>query len=302
MSDAKVVLVSGANTGIGKVTAMELARKGMTVIMAGRSEERTRQALTEIQQATGNDRIYFLKLDLSSLASIKACSDEFHKRFNRLDILINNAGMFSTEEGKFEKTQDNYEMVFQVNHLGHFLLTLLLLDVIEESTPARIINVASAAHMYGARTRGIDLNLATQQDPHANFLALYSHAKRCNMLYSNYLARQLQDKQIFVNCIHPGFINSEISRNLPKTKHLLSYLFRFLFTFFSCSPERGAQTTLYVAQSPDIETKKYTGRYFVPPGRLASPSSIILDETAQKKVWDFSIEACRAYLPKSYLQ
>jgi NAD(P)-dependent dehydrogenase (short-subunit alcohol dehydrogenase family) len=302
MTDRKVVLISGANTGIGKVTAMELARKGMTIVMAGRSEERNYQAIAEIKQATGNDRIHFLKLDLSSLASVKACSDEFHRQFNRLDILINNAGMFSTEEGKFERTQDNFEQLFQVNHLGHFLLTLLLLDVIEKSTPARIINVSSSAHMYGARSMGVNLNLATQQESHANFLTLYAHAKRCNLLCSNYLARQLQDKPIFVNCLHPGFINSEISRNLSKSKHLLSYLFRFLFKFFSSSPEQGAQTTLYVAQSSDIEEKKYTGRYFVPPGRLATPSSIALNETAQKKIWDFSIEACRAYLPNSYLQ
>lgn len=301
MIESKLVLITGANTGIGKVTALELAKKGMTIILACRNEEKTRPVIEELKQISGNDRIHFIKVDLSSLASVKSCADEFILRFDRLDILINNAGMLSSENGDFNQTQDNYEITFQVNYLSHFLLTLLLLDLITKSgVPARIINVSSNAHEFCARGHGLDLTL-TNQKSEENFFSLYAHSKLCNILFSNILAKKLQEKSIYVNSLHPGVVKTEIGRNLSQSKAwVVSYVFRVFLKFFTCTPEKGARTSVYVASSPDIEEKKLTGDYFVPPGKLSKSHAITQDEILQKKLWDFSMEACKSYLPASF--
>jgi NAD(P)-dependent dehydrogenase (short-subunit alcohol dehydrogenase family) len=296
MNSSKVVFITGASCGIGKVTALELAKAKMTVILACRNEEKTRPVLEEIQKLSGNERVYFIKLDLASFASIVSCVDEFKVRFKRLDILINNAGMLSTDTGKFTRTEDNYEMVFQVNYLGHFLLTLLLLDVIKNSTPARIINVSSSAHLYTSRSFDEDLKFVNE-DRGESFHIIYGRTKLYNILFSNYLAKKLMDQNIFVNSLHPGVVKTEIVRNLPKVQSFMSYFFQIFLRIFSCNPVKGAQTTLFVALSPDIEEKQLTGRYFVPPGKLGSPNAATLNEQIQQKMWDFSMEACRDYLP-----
>jgi NAD(P)-dependent dehydrogenase (short-subunit alcohol dehydrogenase family) len=296
MSHHQVVLITGANTGIGKVVALELAKKDMTVVLACRNEEQTQRVIEEIQRESGNQKIYFLKLDLTSLASVQSCANEFRSRFTHLHILINNAGILSTDDGNFQVTKDQHEMIFQVNYLGHFLLTLLLLDIIERSEPARIINVSSKAHIYGVYHRGTDptkLKDATESD----FYTLYGYSKLCNILFSNYLAKKLAHKRIFVNSLHPGIIKTNITRNLDKSKsRLLSLLFRFVSNVFSSTPEKGAQTTLFIALSPTIEEQPLTGHYFIPPGKISSPSSYAKDEELQKQLWDFSVKACEGYL------
>src|SRR5581483_7870588 len=204
----KVCIVTGANSGIGRITALELARLGAQVVMVCRDRARGEAALAEIKQATGNNQVELMLCDLSSQADIRRFADEFKATHARLDVLVNNAGVY---QRKRATTVDGLEATFAVNHLGYFLLTNLLLDVLKQSAPSRIINVASGAHASG-HINFDDL----QGERQYKGVRAYCHSKLANILFTLELARRLAGTGITANSLHPGAVATGIFRALPK--------------------------------------------------------------------------------------
>jgi retinol dehydrogenase-12 len=247
MSDAtRVALVTGANTGIGRATAMELARQGLRVFVACRSAEKGKAAVDAIRAATGSDRVELLALDLGSLASVRRAADAFVATGLPLHLLINNAGV----AGQRGITSDGFELHFGTNHLGHFLLTALLRDRLVASAPARIVNVASKAHFDA---RGIDWSVLERSTPSFTGLQEYAVSKLCNVLFTQELARRLAGTGVTVYALHPGVVASDAWRRIP-------WPIRPLVTRNMISNEDGAKTTLHCALSE--EAGRETGLYY----------------------------------------
>ena len=244
----KVILISGGTGGIGRETALALAKMGAQITLIGRNPTKAVQTAEMIRQESGNQAIDFLVGDLSSQADIRRIADEFRARHNRLDVLINNAGAVFLNP---QKSVDGIGMTFALNHLNYFLLTNLLLDLIKASAPARIINVSSAAHI-GGKMNFDDL----QVDEGFGGWKAYSQSKLANILFTYELARRLEGTGVTVNALHPGFVatNFGISNG-----GLFGPLFK-LVQFAAISPEEGAQTTIYLASSRDVQS--VTGQYF----------------------------------------
>ncbi len=230
----RVALVTGANTGIGLVTARELARRGAQVFVACRSLERTRPAMEKIHAETGQD-VQFLPLELGDFDSIRACAREFLASGKPLHLLINNAGL----AGARGMTKSGFELAFGVNHVGHFLLTDLLLPRIRASAPARIVTVASRAHR---RTAGIDWD-DVRRPTRGTGVRAYQVSKLANVLFSAELGRRLQGSGVHTYSLHPGVVATEVWREVP------AWLFPLLRLRGMISPEEGARTTLYCATS-----------------------------------------------------
>jgi len=268
-----VHLVTGANAGIGKETARGLAATGATMIFLCRSEERARAAMDEIATDTGNDDLHLVLCDLSRQAEIRAAAEEITERFDRLDVLVNNAGVYLTD---FVLTVDQLEKTWAVNHLGYFLLTHLLLDLLKASAPARIVNVASDAH----RDASINFdNLNGEQG--YNWYNAYGQSKLANILFTRELARRLEGTGVTANAMHPGVVASEIwNRN----GDWVSWVVR-LFTPFFRSPEKGAETAVYLATSPEVAG--VSGRYFK-DCREKRPAKAAQDETVAQRLWEVS--------------
>jgi len=263
----KVCIVTGANSGIGKVTALELARMGAHVVMVCRDRARGEAALAEIKQATGNDQLELMLCDLSSQADIRRFADEFKATHTRLDVLVNNAGVYLR---KRQTTVDKLEATFAINHLGYFLLTNLLLDLLKQSAPSRIVNVSSGAHASG-HINFDDL----QGEKSYSGVKAYCNSKLANILFTRELARQLAGTQVTANCLHPGAVATGIFRSLPRPLEAIIKL-------VTMSPEKGAQTTIYLASSPAVET--VTGKYFVKCAE-ARPSAEAQDDQVARRLW-----------------
>ncbi|WP_436699629.1 SDR family oxidoreductase [Nocardioides sp. BYT-33-1] len=263
-------LVTGANTGIGKETVRALAGRGARVVLAGRSEERTRAAIREIAAGTGNTDLDFLPLDLGDLASVRAAARTFLASGERLDVLINNAGL----AGKRGMSASGFELAFGTNHVGPFLLTELLRDHIAATGPGRIVNVASTGHY---RAKGIDW--AAVRRPSATRTAFdeYCVSKLANVLHARELGRRLQGTGVTTYALHPGAIASDVWREVP-------FGVRHVMKRFMKSPEEGAVTSLYCATSPDVAHD--TGRYY-DDRREKEPSRIVTDELAAE-LWERS--------------
>jgi NAD(P)-dependent dehydrogenase (short-subunit alcohol dehydrogenase family) len=244
--DSQTFLITGANTGIGRATTAELARRGATVFVAGRSAEKTTAAIREITAATGNDKLSFLPLDLGDLDSVRACAETFLTEDRPLHVLINNAGL----AGQRGMTQSGFELAFGTNHIGPFLLTNLLLDRLRASAPARIVNVASDAH-YGAR--GIDWEAVRQPTRTRTAFAEYGVSKLANVLHAQELARRLDGDGVTTHSLHPGVVASDVWRRVP-------WPIRPLMKLRMRSTQEGAQTSLYCATSPDVAAQ--TGLYY----------------------------------------
>lgn len=245
----KVVIITGSNTGIGKAAAHELAKRGGKIYFACRDEERGMKALNEIKNATKNEELYFLKLDLGSLQSVRDFSKKFHELESRLDILINNAGVFSP----LNRTSDGFEMNFGVNHLGHFLLTNLLLDLLKASAPSRIIVVSSSMHNIGTINKD-DIN--SERSFGGSFKG-YANSKLCNVLFMRELSKRLQGTGVICNALCPGPVNTEAMRYLnPVLKFILETGKRW----FHNTPEVGCQSTVMLAVEPSISEE--TGFYY----------------------------------------
>jgi NAD(P)-dependent dehydrogenase (short-subunit alcohol dehydrogenase family) len=271
----KTVLVTGATDGIGKETARRLAERGARVFIAGRNAEKGAAAVRDIATNTGTDQAEFLQADLSVQADVRGLAKAVKQRTNRLDVLVNNAGviMFRREE-----TRDGIEMTFGLNHLNYFLLTHELLDLLKASAPARIVSVASIAH-----SRAIldfdDLQLSR------GFGAwkAYSRSKLANIMFTYALARRLEGTAVTANCLHPGFVSSHFGQNggfLARTGMALAMRFGN-----AISVAQGAQTSVYLASAPEVSSQ--SGLYF-DEGKAVKSNHASYDRHAQEKLWDIS--------------
>ncbi|XP_044231882.1 dehydrogenase/reductase SDR family member 13-like [Thunnus albacares] len=280
----KTVIVTGANTGIGKTTALDLARRGARVILACRDRRRAEAAVQEIIRESGNSQVIFMQLDLASLKSVRSFAENFLQSESRLDLLINNAGLMNSG-----KTEDGFGMIFGVNHLGHFLLTVLLLDRLKASGPSRVVTVASKAFEMGK----LDFNrLTTHRDLASgsnNFRLFkkYSSSKLCNILFTYELAKRLQGTDVTCYSLHPGVINTEIGRYTGFWWRLCQAPISFLFFV---DAESGAQTTLHCALEQGIE--HLSGHYFTHCAPLLNIEAKARDDAAAKKLWELSESFC----------
>jgi retinol dehydrogenase-12 len=242
----RTVVVTGANTGIGLATASALAGQGWRVFVACRSEGKGAAAVASIKAATGNDAVFLLMLDLADLASVRTCAAEFLARGEALHVLINNAGV----GGRRGLTKQGFELMFGVNHLGHFLLTELLLERLTSSGPARVVTVASDAH-YSAP--GIDWDALRRPARGITGLGEYAVSKLCNVLFSQELARRTEGTGVHAYALHPGVVASDIWRRVP-------WPVRPLVTRRMLTVDQGAQTSLYCATSPSVAGD--SGRFY----------------------------------------
>ncbi len=270
----RVCLVTGANTGIGKVTALELARAGAHVVMACRSKDKAQAAMDEIREDVPNAELTFLALDLGSLASVRSSAARFVGLDLPLHVLINNAGL----AGVRGETEDGFEITFGVNHLGHFLFTELLLHKLEASERPRVVIVASRAH---ARCKGIDFDALTKPTSTTTGFPEYEVSKLANVLHGNELARRLtaRGSKICVYSLHPGVVASDIWRRVP-------WPFRSVMKWFMITNEEGALTTLHCASAAHVEGE--TGKYY-DERKVVPCSKIASDETLAAELWTRSV-------------
>jgi NAD(P)-dependent dehydrogenase (short-subunit alcohol dehydrogenase family) len=270
----KTIVITGGNSGIGRATSVELAKQGAQLVLACRDPQAAEPVAQEIRKESGNENVVVRELDLASLASVRRFAASFLEEFDRLDVLINNAGVFPSE---LRKTEEGFEEQFGVNHLGHFLLTNLLRERLEASAPSRVVNVSSMMH---ARAEVDFDNLRGEKGYSA--MAAYGQSKLCNILFSNELARRLAGTGVTSNALHPGSISTNITRNSPA-------VMRFFTKLFFSSPEKGAKTSVYLATDPALEP--VSGKYF-DASKEKEPSAVALDEAVQSRLWDESAAFC----------
>jgi retinol dehydrogenase-12 len=280
----KTILVTGATAGIGQVTARALAHLGAQVVLLGRNEARCQATVEIIQQANpGGMREAFppqyLVADLSDMTQVRRVAQEFLQRFARLDVLVNNAGGFFLNR---QLTADGYEMTFALNHLSYFLLTHLLLELIQktaaEQGEARIVNVASDSHR-GARINFDDL----QGERSYSSFAAYGQSKLANVLFTFELDRRLQGTSITANALHPGFVSTQMGNN----NGLLARWAMKIAHLFALSPEEGALTSIYLASSPEV--KGLRGQYFT-SRQPVSADPAAYDRKTAERLWQVSEE------------
>ncbi|XP_059390441.1 retinol dehydrogenase 12-like [Carassius carassius] len=273
--DDKTVIITGANTGIGKETVRDLAKRGARVIMACRDLEKAEEARKELMEDSGNQDIVANKLDLSDTKSIREFAELINKEEKQVNILINNAGIMMCP---YSKTADGFEMQFGVNHLGHFLLTYLLLDLLKKSAPSRIINVASVAHTWGSIHLD-DINSEKGYSPRR----AYGQSKLANILCTRSLAKRLQGSGVTVYSLHPGVVQSELFRNLSKPVQIAVKV----FSPFTKTTIQGAQTTIYCAVEPKLDNE--SGGYYSDCAPALCSREALDDEMAQK-LWELSCQ------------
>ncbi len=277
----KIVLVTGATNGIGFEAAKTLAGMGATVVGVGRNPQRCTDAAAEITRATGNAQVEFLVADLAVQAQVRQVADEFKRKYDRLDVLLNNAGAYFN---KREVSADGIEMTWALNHLNYFLLTDALLDVLKASAPARIVNVSSAAHT-GAR--GINFEDVEFKAGYSGWGA-YAHSKLANILFTYELARRLRNTGVATNALHPGFVATGFGHN---NGGLMRTGMSIVQKIVAKKPERGAQTSIYLASSPEVEG--VTGKYFSDSKETKS-SAASYDVAAQQRLWQLSEQMIKA--------
>jgi len=271
--EGKICIITGANSGIGKATAIGLAKMNATLVMLCRDKERGESAQKEIIDFTGNNNVDLFLCDLSSQKEIRKFAIEFKEKYKNLHVLINNAGVMLSKK---DLSVDGFEMNFAVNHLAPFLLTNLLLDLLKKSAPSRIINVGSAAHRMGK----IDFEDLQRENKKGRLMGLYGSSKLAMTLVSYELSRKLEGSNVTVNVIHPGFINTNLGRDRSSTSK------GFASKFFK-SPEIGAETSIFLASSPEVEG--ITGKYFTKKKEKSSSKKSYNEEYA-KRLWEISLE------------
>lgn len=275
--EGKTVVITGANTGIGKETAVDLAARGARVIIGCRNLEKGTEALKEIQDRSGNRNVFLEKLDLASLESVRTFADKILNSEPRLDILINNAGVMACP---YQKTQDGFEMQFGVNHLGHFLLTLLLLDRLKSSQPSRIINVSSSAHRMG--TGKIKFDDIHHEKSYSSWGA-YFDSKLANVLFTRELSKHLEGTHVTANSLHPGAVTTELQRHSILSSPIMYPLRWYMFK----TAEQGAQTSIYCAVAEEMEG--VSGKY-LRDCHIVEESKGAQDDAAAKKLWEVSLQ------------
>lgn len=269
--DGKICLVTGGNAGIGKATALGLAQLGATVVIVARARERGETAVADIQRAAERTDVGLLLADLSSQEQIRQLAEEFGREYGRLDVLVNNAGIIPQSR---QLSEDGLEMQFAVNHMAYFLLTHLLLDMLKNSTPSRIINVSSMVH--GWSTLDFD---DLQNEKSYQPTRVYAQTKLMNVLFTYELARRLAGSGVTANCLHPGVIGTRLNAH---------YAGRIQSGDASLSElMRGAATSIYLASSPEVAD--VTGRYFVDSEERRS-TAVSYDEAIAQKLWEISVD------------
>ncbi|XP_038075806.1 retinol dehydrogenase 12-like [Patiria miniata] len=283
--DGKTVLITGANTGLGKETARDLARRGARVIVACRDIAKAEEAVADIRKDTGSDNLVVVKLDLASLASVRECAKKIKAEEPRLNILINNAGIMMCPEWK---TEDGFEMQFGVNHLGHFLLTNLLLDLIKSSAPARIVNVSSIGHELFGKMWWDDINMRANYDP----MAAYGQSKLANVLFTRELGKRLKGTGVTTYVLHPGNVYTNLIQYMMdgvtfRWRIMAWVMSTPLGRFMTKTPVQGAQTSIYCAVAEELA--ETTGLYFSDCAP-AKASKLAMDDDAARRLWELSAE------------
>jgi NAD(P)-dependent dehydrogenase (short-subunit alcohol dehydrogenase family) len=266
----KLAVVTGASSGIGCYTAIGLARAGMHVVMVGRDPDRTRRARRFVAERSGSAYVETALADFAKLSEVRRLAAELREAHDRIDLLINNAGLFSP---RFARSADGYELTFAVNHLAPFLLTGLLLDRIAAAAPARIVTVASEAH----RRRHIDPARLAGADDGWSMLKAYGRSKLCNILFTRELAARLDPARVVAVCLHPGVVATAIGQR----GGLVELGWRLLKPFM-LSPERGAQTSLFLAAVPD--PARFHGGYVIGE-TLTTPDPAALNVETGRRLW-----------------
>jgi retinol dehydrogenase 12 len=277
----RTVVVTGANTGIGRATALALARQRWRVYVASRSREKGEAAVAAIKAAAGSDSVFFLALDLADLSSVRSCAEAFLDRGEPLHVLVNNAGI----AGRRGLTRQGFELMFGVNHLGHFLLAQLLLDRLISSAPARVVTVASDAH-YSAR--GIDWDALRRPARGITGLGEYAVSKLCNVLFSAELARRTAGTGVTTYALHPGVVASDIWRRVP-------WPVRPFITRRMLSVDEGAATSLYCATSPEVAAE--SGLFYERCARR--PASEVATPQLGLELWERSEAWTAPYLAEA---
>ncbi len=269
----RICLITGANSGIGRETALALARMGARVVMVCRDETKGREARQDIETRSANSAVDLMLADLGSMEQVRRLAESFKARYGALHVLINNAGLIL---GKRSVTADGHETTFAVNHLAPFLLTQLLLDTLQTSAPARIINVASVVHL-GARINFDDLFQENNYQP----MGAYRQSKLANILFTYRLADLLKNTRVTVNSLHPGIVATNFGN---KGSRLYRFFKPFIKPFF-INRQKGAETLIYLASSPEVANT--TGQYFVKK-KSSRSSKISYDVETQNRLWDIS--------------
>ncbi|XP_044163025.1 retinol dehydrogenase 12-like [Acropora millepora] len=282
--DGKTAIVTGANTGIGKETALDFAKRGAKVILACRDEAKANQAAKDIIAETGSDKLVLVRVvDLSSFESVRAFAKLVNETEERLDILVNNAGLFGSHPSP---SKDDYEMIMQVNYVSHFLLTLLLMEKLRKSAPSRIVNVSS----MGSTRK--DLNLQLNKD---YFITLcsssfqrYAESKLAQVLFTKELSQRLEGSGVTVYSLHPGAVRTEIWRNSPLLhKPLLKQLFGMVTWLTFKDSKQGAQTTIYCSVAKECASE--SGNYYSDCQTKEHPNKHIIEDPGfRKKLWEIS--------------
>ncbi len=271
----KLCVVTGATSGIGRETALALARTGAAVVVVGRNREKSEFTVSSIKKETGNNAVEYMLADLSSQAEIHQLVESFKSRHDRLDVLVNNAGSFFLFR---KESVDGIEMFFALNHLAYFLLTNLFLDTIEASAPARIINVSSGSHKRAM------INFDDLQNRRGYWgPRVYGESKLANVLFTYELARRLDGTGVTVNALHPGFV----ATNMGANNGWIVRLVRPLMNLKAIDVEEGARTPVYLATSSEVEG--VTGKYFY-KCREVSSSEASHDEAVARRLWQVSAE------------
>jgi retinol dehydrogenase 14 len=271
--DGKVVLITGGTSGIGKATAVALAAMGADVVITGRNQERGKQVVEEVRRESGNEEVELMLADLAVQAEVRRLAEEFKERYDRLDVLVNNAGVVQSRR---TETPDGIETTLAINHLAPFLLTNLLLDLLKKSAPSRIVTVSSEAQRWGK----LDFDDLQSERRYRGF-PVYGRTKRTNIMFTYDLARRLEGTGVTANCMHPGAVNTSFAMN---NRGLSTLLFR-AFKPFMRTPEQGADTLVYLASSPEVEGM--TGKY-LSDRKVITASKEAYDETLQKRLWEAS--------------
>jgi retinol dehydrogenase-12 len=269
--EGKRVLITGGNSGIGIVTATELAKQGAEVVLACRDTEKTAEAL-KIINAQAKTPAVNLPVELGNLQSVRDLAANFLSKYDRLDVLLNNAGVFPPKQ---RMTDDGFEMQIGVNHLSHFLLTNLLLDCLKASSPSRVVTVSSQLHAKGV----IDFDVFKGYEKY-NSQSAYNGSKLANVLFAVELAKQLEGTGVTSNVLHPGSVSTDIIRDLP-------WVLRKIIGLMFIAPEKGALTNIMLASDPSLI--EVSGKYY-DQCELKDCSEQAADEALRKKLWDVSAE------------
>jgi NAD(P)-dependent dehydrogenase (short-subunit alcohol dehydrogenase family) len=268
--EGKTILVTGANTGIGRVTATELAKRGARTIIATRNRDKTQAVLDDIKAAGGKGD--WIELDLGNLDSVRKATDAVHKMTDKLEVLVANAGL----AGQRGLTKSGFELHFGTNHIGHFLFVTRLTDLLERSAPSRVVVVSSAGHY---RAPGIDWDAVQKTTATVSGFPEYCVSKLANVLFTRELAKKTKDKGIHTYSLHPGGIASDIWRRVP-------WPARPILLMFLKTVEEGARSSLHCAASP--EAAEETGLYYHSNCKVKEPSAKALDDALAKELWERS--------------